>query len=507
MNVIGGDGYGYENNNSRSNNNNLRRLSDGNEGRQGMQEHVRRNARANSKSAAHQQINTKSNPRWTFIQNDFDLANHMEEDIIDPLSFRQDVSPALENTSEINHNEPASQNKNLSLPLQTLPEPIVTTSTVNTEFLTKFGHLNEYAILTRKGFKGADVVPNQDRAIVVFVDGSGLGVIADNATPIKEEQKQKHPNEGHMHRHDFLLGIFDGHGALGHESSRFIANELPRRLGLTRTANEKGRVITKEEKNPPQKGASAVMKTKSTILKQSSTQSEIFNALEQSFIDMNDELNSGIDSMSGSTASVILKWGNQLYIANAGDSRTFICTVSRTTGETDIVYISRPDKPDLSDEKLRIEASNYGSIYIPENGNVTGESSRVVVMIPGTISVQALAMSRSIGDGKAFQDAGVIPNPIVDAVDVTQYDDEDTIVFAVAASDGLMDHVNPVDVARSIGSHMVISSSTSSSDINLLSLCEQLILKSSAKWAQNSNFFMRYRDDISIAVTRVHTHT
>jgi len=116
--------------------------------------------------------------------------------------------------------------------------------------------------------------------------------------------------------------------------------------------------------------------------------------------------------------------------------------------------------------------------------------------------MQALAMSRSIGDGKAFQDAGVIPNPILDVVDLKPYAQlvKDKIVFAVAASDGLLDRIDIDDVAWYIGSAMI-----SRSDLNLLTLCEQLILESSRKWrTQNSKLLMQYRDDISIAVTRVH---
>jgi len=368
------------------------------------------------------------------------------------------------------------------LQLSTLPEPIVTAKSAfkKSKELKKFGHLKDYAVVTRKGFYGSNL-PNQDRAILAFPPAS---IVKDG-------------NEDH--RHDFLLGIFDGHGELGHQSSAFIAHDLPRRLGL----------IPGSVKKPKPRNESLLKKKyiPSTILTASSTQGDISRALEQSFIEMNNELNYSEDNMrpnmSGSTASVILKWGGpELYVANVGDSRTFICTASRISSEIEIIYESRPDKPNLPDEAARIEASESGAVYNPPNADITGESSRVVVTMPGSTSMQALAMSRSIGDGKAFQDAGVIPNPILDVVDLTPYTQqvEDKIVFAVAASDGLLDRIDIDDAAWYIGTAMI-----SRSDLNLLTLCEQLILESSMKWqTQNSNLLMQYRDDISIAVTRVH---
>ncbi|XP_027361213.1 probable protein phosphatase 2C 8 [Abrus precatorius] len=114
----------------------------------------------------------------------------------------------------------------------------------------------------------------------------------------------------------------------------------------------------------------------------------------------------------GSTAAVVVVGKEEIVVANCGDSRAVLCRGGVA------VPLSRDHKPDLPDEKERIEAA--GGRVINWNGN------RVLGV---------LATSRSIGDHcmKPF----VISQPETNVYARTESDE-----FVVVASDGLWDVVS-----------------------------------------------------------------
>ena len=326
-----------------------------------------------------------------------------------------------------------------------------------------------FAILTRKGYKGPDVlmrkVPNQDSAIV----WKPAKVFTDQQNDIEKEHF-------HSHQEDFLIGIFDGHGNLGHITSKYIADELPKRLGLLNFD-----------------GSTSSQMNNSSGISYLSTEDNIKKLLEQVVLDINNDVNNGkigTDNMSGSTGSFILRWGNKIYGVNTGDSRTFVFSVSRKTGVTKILYINREDKPHLPEERSRIEASQNGRVI-----QQAGDSSRVVVFNPNDGGFQALAMSRSIGEGMAFAKAGVIADPIIKVLTVSTIfeNEKDIELFAVAVSDGLLGAMTPEHVVQ------IISESLHEKGNDIISLCEQLILLASELAAPI------YRDDITIVLSRIKT--
>ena len=69
----------------------------------------------------------------------------------------------------------------------------------------------------------------------------------------------------------------------------------------------------------------------------------------------------------GCTASVILQLDQKVYIANAGDSVSFLAVYHSTTNTTSILYKSREDKPTLPEERKRVEHMG-GHVYAPEQG-------------------------------------------------------------------------------------------------------------------------------------------
>lgn len=187
------------------------------------------------------------------------------------------------------------------------------------------------------------------------------------------------------------------------------------------------------------------------------------------------------------------------------------------------MYKTRQDKPHLKDERERIEAAG-GTVYIPPPPNLLfssnqglAQSSRVIIPI-SIMNEVALAMSRSIGDydGKAV---GVIADPIVDRLDVHELKvaaatttadtttQQDIELFAVSASDRLFNVIQPLVVAKILAKSLFQEEEEGgvvhrSAAPNVMEACEQLIRKSSYLWNKEVR---GYRDDITIAVTKIET--
>jgi len=161
------------------------------------------------------------------------------------------------------------------------------------------------------------------------------------------------------------------------------------------------------------------------------------------FSETADELRrSGIEvSESGSTAVTALKRGNELYVANVGDSR---CVLARESanGLIEALAMSDDHKPDRRDEKERI-LKNRGAVEPIRafNGRYVGPA-RVWTkkQVAG-----GLAVSRAFGD-LAMASAGVVPDPEILRETITAKDK-----FLVLASDGVWEHMSNqqvVDIAK-----------------------------------------------------------
>jgi hypothetical protein len=131
-----------------------------------------------------------------------------------------------------------------------------------------------------------------------------------------------------------------------------------------------------------------------------------------------------------------------------------------------------------------------------------------------------LAMSRSIGDWEVGK-LGVIPDPIVNVIDIPELveaqmamdcdvvdpDDgvvsaeclvssDDVYIFAVSATDGMMDFATPEEIAQTVALSLYGKEGP-----HLLTALEQLIYKSAQGWEQSKAG--RYRDDIAVAVSQI----
>jgi len=215
-----------------------------------------------------------------------------------------------------------------------------------------------------------------------------------------------------------------------------------------------------------------------------------------------------------------------VYIANVGDSRTFVVAYHQETKKVKIIYQSREDKPHLDAEKARIEQMG-GEVYIPSKEMMeSGEdSSRTVIMDRTTGFQSSLAMSRSLGDW-TFSSAGVIALPIVEVVNLTQFsqgntqsgrknceeatknsvrktcvseaNSNSTKIFSVAASDGLLDFISPNELATTLAYSLY---DEDGQEPHPATASEQLILKAADKWKEEMGY--EYRDDIVISVMKL----
>uniref|UniRef100_A0A7S1FPF6 PPM-type phosphatase domain-containing protein n=1 Tax=Corethron hystrix TaxID=216773 RepID=A0A7S1FPF6_9STRA len=319
--------------------------------------------------------------------------------------------------------------------------------------LVSFG-LNSYATkdhvaLSMVGFKG-NTSPNQDRGVIMHfpIDDKDIMTTANKTKP-----------------GDFLLGIFDGHGDGGEIVADCVASEITGRLY----------------------GHLSEMQDDATTTK----------ILVESFL----ALDLAVPNVEGGcTASLTLRLGDRLYVANAGDSSTVVVAFSENNYDhPQILYRSRKDKPDLESERSRIEKAG-GEVYLPPPWLV-GDSSRVLVPDKQG-SLTGLAMSRSIGDRDA-KDYGVVAEPIVGIVDLSSIGKE-VEVAVIAASDGLWDMVEETIVLQTMGRSFYQGESQKDVLPSPLVAATQLILEAGINWRDDtiSRGFV-YRDDISLIGTKI----
>mmetsp|Transcript_12656 Transcript_12656/g.19033 ORF Transcript_12656/g.19033 Transcript_12656/m.19033 type:complete len:412 (+) Transcript_12656:86-1321(+) len=333
------------------------------------------------------------------------------------------------------------------------------------------------ATLTLTGYKGGKLADqiNQDRALIVAPFHE-----LNNWSSSSED------NEGDDSSKNILMGVFDGHSKGGEKVSQFVIEELPKRLA---------------------DGLSDIAATNKGEYKEQSVR----DLLNQTFVELDRDVPVGENG--GCTASVLLKLGPKLYVANAGDSQTFVAIFNSATNESEVVYITREDKPNLPDEKKRVESMG-GTVYIPppEKPNA---SSRVVIYDYKTGYRSGLAMSRSIGD-RAFGKRGVIPDPLIEVLDLNdlmnkygteecEFDEFDENseevcvmnadefkVYVVSGTDGMMDEVTVEEITSLTGPKLYADDGN-----DILNALGTLIVSSAQRWGS------RYRDDIAITVARI----
>jgi len=250
---------------------------------------------------------------------------------------------------------------------------------------------------------------------------------------------------------DWVAGVIDGHGMSGHHVASFVKQTLPREiLEQRRSSNNKG----------------------------------TRHALARGFEGTANKLrrNRNISSEeSGAVVAMCIRTGQDLYAANAGDTRAVLVT-SSSEGKVRGEALTRDHTPALASEKERIHR-NGGEVaptYIPGMG--FGGPLRVwkKKQLAG-----GLAVSRAIGDS-ALNDVGVTPQPEVIKHRVRPCDK-----YVVIASDGCWDCVTNERAAELAVKHG-----------NPERASEAIVKEARRNWQQDGTNG-GYIDDITCVVAKV----
>ena len=294
---------------------------------------------------------------------------------------------------------------------------------------------------------------NQDRAVILspfWIDGSPGSSIFDGNKRL------------------LLLG--DGHNQFGEAVSNFLCDELP--------------IILADKLNDVQ--------GKSLELSEEQVLGETMEAIADAFEDVDTKGRLALAPPSGgTTATLVIQLGKYAFVANCGDSTSLFATYNKSTGATEIIYTTREDKPELEDEKQRIEEAG-GSVMMPED-ELSGEVARVVGTDANGDFFGGIATSRSIGDWEFSDELGITPQPnAVDGVDLSDIVATGELeVFAVCCCDGVTDALDLDDVASTIARGLYDAKGP-----HLMTSLDSLFKKAKHKWDEDTGG--TYRDDMTI---------
>ncbi|XP_004296680.1 PREDICTED: probable protein phosphatase 2C 33 [Fragaria vesca subsp. vesca] len=220
-----------------------------------------------------------------------------------------------------------------------------------------------------------------------------------------------------------FCGVFDGHGPSGHMVAKKVRDSLPLKVSSqwvlnTTDANRAGA----SEENKDSHG-------------------EFFATLKDSFLkafkvmDKELKLHPRIDCYcSGTTAVTMVKQGQDLVIANIGDSRAVLGTRDEE-GSLVAVQLTVDLKPNLPREAERITLRK-GRVFALHN-----EPDVSRVWLPNSNS-PGLAMARAFGDF-CLKDYGLISVPDISYRRLTDKDE-----FVVLATDGIWDVLSNKEVVE-----------------------------------------------------------
>ncbi|CAA7017235.1 unnamed protein product [Microthlaspi erraticum] len=212
-----------------------------------------------------------------------------------------------------------------------------------------------------------------------------------------------------------LCGVFDGHGKNGHMVSKMVRNRLPSLMStLKNELNQESHVCEEEHKWEKACFSAFRLVDKELLL-------QVFEC-----------------SFSGSTAVVAITHGDNLLIANLGDSRAVLGTMNQDD-EISAVQLTSDLTPDVPSEAERIRMCK-GRVLAMKT-----EPSSQRVWLPNH-DIPGLAMSRAFGDFR-LKDHGVIAVPEVSHHQITTQDQ-----FLVLATDGVWDMLSNDEVVSLVWS-------------------------------------------------------
>lgn len=246
-----------------------------------------------------------------------------------------------------------------------------------------------------------------------------------------------------------LVCVFDGHGINGERISDWCVEQITGRLEANRT---------ELLQNTPKWMTSIVVEMDRALLSHPQL--------------------GGCARSAGTTSNVLYFRGPDLFVGCSGDSRAVLGR--RRKGLVEAYDLSRDHKPDLPEEKKRIERAGG---YVSAAGPKGLPPSRVWVQ--GRVG---LAMSRSLGDGEA-KDHGVIPDPEVSHTRLVPCEEGSTAdgdLFVIVASDGIWEFITSQQACEIVMEHC-----------HATNACEALVKTAERRWQEEEG---TYRDDITCIV-------
>ncbi|KAL9176732.1 hypothetical protein ABFS82_01G015200 [Erythranthe guttata] len=225
--------------------------------------------------------------------------------------------------------------------------------------------------------------------------------------------------QGYGNEKGVYCGIYDGHGQNGHVVSKMVRNRLPA-LILSQMTEKFG--------SGDQSGLSII-----NLVKWKEACMSSFKVVDKEI-----KLVDGLDcSCSGSTAVVVIKQGEDLVVANLGDSRAVLGT--RSEDGIMAVQLTTDLKPGVKSEAERIRRLNGRVVALEAEPHIQR------VWLPYENS-PGLAMSRAFGDF-VLKNHGIICIPDVTYHRLTPNDE-----FIVLASDGVWDVMSNNEVMGVVSS-------------------------------------------------------
>ncbi|KAF3447506.1 hypothetical protein FNV43_RR12692 [Rhamnella rubrinervis] len=237
--------------------------------------------------------------------------------------------------------------------------------------------------------------------------------------------------QGYGNEDGVFCGVFDGHGKNGHIVSEMVRNRLPLLLLSQKNFAAKINALILEEEDDfltPSKNKDSELVPSENFQNWKETITSAFKVMDKEI-----KLQENLDcACSGTTAVVVIQQGEDLAIANLGDSRAVLGT--STENEVTAIQLTTDLKPGLPAEAERIRQCNGRVVALKQEPHIQR------VWLPHE-DTPGLAMSRAFGDF-LLKDHGIISTPDVSFHRLTPKDQ-----FIVLATDGVWDVLSNNEVA------------------------------------------------------------
>lgn len=269
----------------------------------------------------------------------------------------------------------------------------------------------------------------EDHGNIVYVEDSLCSNGIPGLVSLYSKQGMKGPNQdsailyqGFGMEEGVFCGVFDGHGRNGRIISKLVRDRLPQLILNQRNAFKSpetaGSCDYEDDKRSFKDG---LVVSEKMLYEWNEACNSAFKAMDKEL-----KLLENLDcTCSGTTAVTIIHQGRDLVIANLGDSRALLGTIT-DEGFLTAVQLTTDLKPSLPQEAERIRQSNGRVFALKEEPNVQR------VWLPYD-DAPGLAMARSFGDF-TLKNYGIIATPEITHHHLTCKDK-----FLVLATDGVWD--------------------------------------------------------------------